>query len=331
MNFGIEILDEMMGFMKSRIVMTAAELDVFTLIENEPVFASTLSERIKTNRRATERILDCLVGFGLLEKNEKKYSLTEKGGLLSASHPETVLPMVLHANNMWSNWSELTSTVKAGTNPNLKPVLGAPDFNTTKAFIGAMHVVGRKMSKDIADCLDLSRYSRLLDIGGASGTYTIAFLENNPQMKAIIFDLEPVIPLSREAIEKSDVADRVEFVAGDFYNDELPSGCDVALLSAIIHQNSREENMMLFKKIYRCLEKPGILLIRDHVMADNRTEPLAGALFAINMLVHTPGGDTYTFAEIEGMLIEAGFGDVKLVRKGERMDGVVEAKKKLAA
>ncbi len=326
MNFGIEILDKLMGFMKSRIVMTAAELDVFTLIQNESVSASNLSEKLKTDRRATERILDCLVGFGFLEKNDGKYSTTENGGLLSSSHPETVLPMVLHANNMWSNWSELTSIVKAGTNPNLKSVLGSPDFNTTKAFIGAMHVVGRQMSKDIADLFDMSRCKRLLDIGGASGTYTIAFLEKNPELKAVIFDLESVIPLSKEAIEKSGVADRVGFAAGDFYTDELPTGCDVALLSAIIHQNSQEENIALFKKIERCLERPGILLIRDHVMEESRTEPLAGALFAINMLVHTKGGDTYTFSEIEGMLLKAGFSEVRLIKKGERMDCVVEAK-----
>lgn len=327
MNFGIKILDEMMAFMKSRIVMTAAELDVFTLIDNEPMSAVTLSERTKTDRRAIERVLDCLVGFGLLEKPGATYAITERGRLLSSNHPETVLPMILHANNMWSNWSELTSIVKAGTNPNVKPVLGSPDFNTTKAFIGAMHVVGKQMSKDIADLFDMSRCNRLLDIGGASGTYTIAFLEKNPELKAVIFDLQSVIPLSKEGIEKSEVADRVEFAAGDFYTDELPTGCDVALLSAIIHQNSHEENITLFKKIYRCLEEPGILLIRDHVMAENRTEPLAGAMFAINMLVHTPGGDTYTFSEIEGMLLEAGFTEIRLLRKGERMDGVVEAMK----
>jgi predicted nicotinamide N-methyase len=188
-------------------------------------------------------------------------------------------------------------------------------------------VIGRSLSREIASSYDLSRFKRLLDMGGGSGTYTIAFLEKNSTMTAVIFDLPSVIPLAVERLNDAGYLKRATLVAGDFYKDALPAGCDLALLSAIIHQNSPQENLNLYKKIFHALEPGGALLIRDHIMDESRTKPPAGALFAINMLVCTSGGDTYTFKEIKDALEQAGFQAVKQVRSGERMDGLVEARK----
>lgn len=114
---------------------------------------------------------------------------------------------------------------------------------------------------------------------------------------------------------------------GTFTEDELPKGCDLALLSAIIHQNSPERNLDLYAKIYRALEPGGTLLIRDHIMDESRTKPPAGAMFAINMLVNTRGGDTYTFKEVKAVLEMAGFEKVQQVRRGEGMDCLVTGQK----
>lgn len=201
------------------------------------------------------------------------------------------------------------------------------DMDSRRAFIGAMHVIGKNLSEEIAGSLDLGGYRKLLDIGGGSGTYTIAFLKNNPQLKAILFDLKDVIEMARERLSSEGFLDRAELIPGDFYADELPKGCDLALLSAIIHQNSRAQNVELFRKAYRALNPGGMLLIRDHIMNEARTWPLEGAMFAINMLANTLGGDTYTFLEVEQDLKEAGFENIKLLRSGERMDSIVGAAK----
>ena len=322
-----DIFTEYAGWMKARIVLTAAELDFFTLLDEKPLFAEELAQRLKADTRAVTRILDCLVIFELLHKKNGRYALTEQGSFFSSRHPESVLPMLLHMNNMWDNWAQLTETVRQGKNPRLKSVIDAKDEGITRAFIGAMHVIGRSLSREIATSYDLSRCKRLLDLGGGSGTYTIAFLERNPNMTAVIFDLPDVISLAVERLKDEGFLERVTLVAGDFYKDELPAGCDLALLSAIIHQNSPQENLDLYKKIYRALAPGGMLLIRDHVMDESRTKPPAGALFAINMLVATAGGDTYTFKNIKDTLEQAGFQVVKQVRSGERMDCLVEARK----
>jgi hypothetical protein len=146
-------------------------------------------------------------------------------------------------------------------------------------------------------------------------------------MTAVLFDLAPVIQMAGEKFRAEGLSGRVTLAAGDFERDELPSGCDLALLSAIIHQNSPAQNLRLFGKVFRALDAGGSILIRDHIMDESRTLPPAGAVFAVNMLVGTAGGDTYTFGEIKESLEKAGFADVRRVRSGEETDGLVEAGK----
>ncbi len=192
------------------------------------------------------------------------------------------------------------------------------------AFVKAMDVIARPTAPAIVAAVAPASARRLLDIGGALGTYTLAFLEAAPAMKATLFDRPRVIEMARDHIGKAGFLDRVSLVSGDFYEDELPGGHDLGFLSAIIHQNSPEENVALFKKTYRALGEGGRIVIRDHVMESARSRPRDGALFAVNMLVVTSGGGTYTFDEIRDGLLEAGFERIRLIRKGEHMDALVE-------
>ena len=320
-----DIISDVRSFMKSRLILSAAELDFFTKLDGNFVSAKELAEMSDLDERATTRILDCLVTYDLLEKENNRYRTTEKGSQLSSLNQESRLPMVKHMNHIWNNWSRLTDVIKKGTNPYLRPVVDSESKADRNAFIGAMHVAARRISAKIADTYDLSAFKKLLDIGGGSGAYTIAFLEKNPQLNAVIFDLKGVIPITKEIIRENNFQDRVKFVVGDFYVDDLPSGCDIALLSAIIHQNSPQQNVELYRRIYHALDPGGTLIIRDHIMNESRTNPPAGALFALNMLVNTQAGDTYTFMEVKDTLNIAGFIEVNLVISGKEMDCLVEA------
>ena len=144
-------------------------------------------------------------------------------------------------------------------------------------------------------------------------------------MTATLFDLPDVAEMGRARITDAGLMDRVTIVAGNYYTDVLPAGHDLALVSAIIHMNSPEQNVALYKKIFDALVPGGRIVIRDHVMKPDRTIPKAGALFAINMLVGTPGGGTYTYDEIKTGLTAAGFENVNLIQESEIMMGLVEA------
>jgi predicted O-methyltransferase YrrM len=144
-------------------------------------------------------------------------------------------------------------------------------------------------------------------------------------MKATLFDKPEVIEIARQRLGKAGVLDRVTLVPGDFYRDPLPAGHDLAFISAIIHQNSPEQNVSLFRNVFQALNRGGRVVIRDHVMEPDRTRPKEGALFAVNMLVSTAAGRTYTYDEIKACLEQAGFIEIRLLQKGERMDALVEA------
>jgi precorrin-6B methylase 2 len=324
----LDILAQVRSYMVSRVILTAAELDLFTRLAGQPVAAEEIAAGLGLDERGLTRLLDCLVTQNLLEKESGRYRATKDGAYLASGHPSSILPMVQHLGTIWDNWSQLTDCVRSGGNPRRRPVSGSADEADMRAFIGAMHVAARPTAAAVADACDLRPFSQLLDVGGGSGAYTIAFLKKSPSLRAVVFDLPGVLRIAEDNLAQAGLRDRVAFVAGDFYKDELPSGCDLALLSAIIHQNSPQQNVDLYAKIHRALEPGGVLLIRDHVMDESRTRPPDGALFALNMLVNTPGGDTYTLAEITGTLQRAGFMNTRLLRSGERMDCVVEARKR---
>jgi hypothetical protein len=319
------LIEETFSFMKSRVIITASELDLFTALDEQPATAVEMASTRKLDPKATTRILDCLITMDLLSKEGETYRVTKTGALLSSRHDQTILPMILHMGQLWKTWTRLTEVVREGS-PEKQEKEERSDAGRA-AFIGAMHSIGQDLSVEIARAYNPQRFTKMLDVGGASGTYIIAFLRENPHIKATLFDLEPVIPLARKRIESEGLTDRVSFVDGDFYKDDLPGGHDLVLLSAIIHQNSIDENIDLYRKAFHALTPGGAILIRDHIMNDARTKPPAGAMFAINMLVNTSGGDTYTLEEVKDGLEKAGFVNVRLVRTGERMDSLVEARK----
>ena len=313
-------------FMESRILLTAAELNLFTLLDEAPSTAENLAGRMHADLRGLTILLDALSAMGLMikEPDDAYRCSPDVAACLSDSNSHSVLPMIHHANHLWKSWSNLTSKVR-NTEPAEIPASAARNADEMRAFIGAMHVVGAPLAERIVAAVKPGEARNLIDVGGASGTYTIAFLSAAPKMKATLFDRPAVIPIARERLAEAGMADRVRFVAGDFYKDELPGGHDLAMLSAIIHQNSPAQNVELFRKILRAMVSGGRMIVRDHVMEPNRIKPEAGAMFAVNMLVNTKGGSTYTFDEIKTWLEEAGFTKVRLLQTGGHMDALVEA------
>jgi len=170
-------------------------------------------------------------------------------------------------------------------------------------------------------------FKRVLDVGGASGTWTLALLRAAPGATATIFDLPEAIAQAGRRLAGSEFADRVSLLAGDFYTDELPGGADFAWVSAICHQHSRQKSRELFAKVFRALESGGRIAVRDVVMEPCRTIPAQGALFAVNMLVNTQSGGTFTFDEYASDLRAAGFENPRLAVKHEAMNSVVVAQR----
>lgn len=322
-----KIMDVTSGYRGACVIFAAAELDIFSILDEVPATAQAVATKLGADERATVILLDALAAMELLTKADGKYSVgAAVAELLTERSAGNVLGMVRHQANCARWWVRLAWVVKSGKPAERQPSLRGAEADQA-AFIEAMHNFSEPVAAQIIGELGPLRFGHLLDIGGASGTWTIAFLRATPEARATIFDLPEVIPMAKQRIAEAGLGERVAFTEGDFYTDDLPGGADFAWLGAIAHQNSRQQNRQLFAKIYAALDKGGVVVLRDVVMDPTRTKPEGGAMFAINMLVATEGGGTYTFEEYRSDLMDAGFSDVTLLRQDEFMNSLVRATK----
>jgi predicted O-methyltransferase YrrM len=326
-----EILRMVRTFQPACVLVAAAELDIFTALSQKPMTAKSVADELHCDRRATAILLDALTALGFLAKQNNKYSvLPEAAEVLTEEGKYNALAAVRHLGNCLRRWAQLAKVTQSGQPAERSASVRGAEADIA-AFIGAMENFSTPIAAQIIDKLRPLTFHHLLDIGGASGTWTIAFLRAVPQAKATLFDLPEVIPMARQHIADAGFSKRISLVAGDYYKDELPSGADFAWLSAIAHQNSREQNRELFSKIYKALQKTGVLAIRDVVMDESRSQPETGALFAVNMLVSTERGGTYTFDEFREDLLKAGFNKVTLIYKDNAMNSLLRADKTTTA
>lgn len=306
-----ELMDIVNGFRLSRIILTAHELRIFDHLNGKPCSSAETASRIVADRRATDRLMNVLVSLGLLDKQQDLFTNSVFAGkYLVSSSPDFLLGLG-HTANLWRKWSTLTEVITKGTALDLEDDFNERGFSWIESFIAAMHARGVAQGRELASMLELSKTKRSLDVGGGSGAFTFGFIEKNPAIRGVIFDLPNVVPVTRKYIDKANLGQSVVTVAGDYLSDDLGSGFDLVLMSAIIHINNPEDNRILIKKGADALSPGGQLVIMDHLMSEDRTEPLQGAVFAINMLVGTKHGDTYTRDEIGGWMKAAGLGGIK--------------------
>ena len=322
-----ELFEMVRAFQPACVITAAAELDIFTALSDRPMTAVTLAGKMEADPRATTILLDALVALALLEKQEDLYRvLPGAAELLTERSPINVLHAVRHQANCLRRWAQLARVVRNGRPAERTPSIRGQDADG-EAFIGAMDNFTASVAPEIVAKLQSAEFQRLLDIGGASGTWTAAFLRAAPEATAVLFDLPEVIPLARERLTAAGLIDRVTLVAGDYNTEVLPAGADFAWLSAVAHQNSRPQNRALYAGIQAALAAGGTLVIRDLVMDQSRTVPASGALFAVNMLVGTEGGNSYTFDEFRDDLTHAGFADIELIHEDEWMNSLIRARK----
>ena len=310
------------------VLAAAAELDLFRAIGSDSLTANAVADRLECDRRAMEVLLDALAALELVEKTGDAFSVPSSvAALLGQTGPGSVLASAQHQANCLRRWVDLARVVKSGRPAERHPsVRGAAADQDS--FILAMNDLASAGADAVIRSIGALEFTCLLDVGGGSGTWTIAFLRACPSARAILFDLPAVTPLAEKRFAKAGVIERVTIKAGDFYRDVLPVGADLAWISAIVHQNSRAENRDLFDKINVALVSGGRIAIRDHLMEPSRTVPIAGALFAVNMLTGTAGGGTYTVEELRDDLEHSGFCDVSIAHREPTMNSILIARKR---
>ncbi len=307
-----DVSETIRGFMPSRAILTALELDLFTAI-GEGAAAAQVAAKIKADARATEMLLNALAGLKLLQKNGDTFQNTPTSQrFFTAGSPDNARPAQMHTANLWKRWSTLTEAVGAGT----RVMERGPSEGWTQSFIAAMDHNARGRAEAIVQAVGVDGARRLLDLGGGSGAYSIAFAKAAPELRGEVMDLPEVLPITREHLRRAGVADRIGTRAGDMLRDDFGKDNDLVLLSSICHMFSPEENRELLRKIHQALAPNGRVVVQDFILEADKTSPKFAALFALNMLVGTRAGSSYSEPEYTEWMRAAGFREVKRVRLG---------------
>jgi (2Fe-2S) ferredoxin/ubiquinone/menaquinone biosynthesis C-methylase UbiE len=303
-----ELAQSIRGFQESRVILTALELDLFTAIQSGAT-AAQAAATAGTEARATEMLLHALASLDLVRKQGAVFhNAPVAARFLAAGSPDSARMAMLHTARLWHRWSGLTECVRTGTT--------VPDdergVDGTEAFIAAMHNNARQRAAQLVQAVAAGAM-RMLDVGGGSGAYAIAFAQANPRLHAEVFDQPAVLAIAARHIREAGLEERVTTRVGDLRTDEFGGGYDLVLISAICHMLSEEENRDLLARVYRALVEGGRVAIQDFLLRADKTGPRAGALFSLNMLVNTRGGASYSEEEYTGWLREAGFGEVRRI------------------
>ena len=314
MNFS-QLMALASGHVEARLTQTAVQLTIFDALQDSALTSKELAGRLALEPKATELLLNALASMDLIEKQGGTFSLTEvaRRYLLKGSR-EYLGGMIRFDASLWGCWEKLPEAIRTGK-PVRAPDMYQSDLDETEIFIGAMDslVKARGDTEAFAAALDWTKVITILDIGAGPGTYPIALCRRFPHIQATIFDLPGTLQLTERYINEARLSERIELISGDYRRDPVPGTYDIIFLSNIIHGEDVEKNRALMIKLGANLNPAGRIVIKDHILDENRTHPPVGAIFSLLLLLTTDGGRCYSFTEIRTWLEAAGLKHVRQI------------------
>jgi ubiquinone/menaquinone biosynthesis C-methylase UbiE len=301
------------------IISAGVSNKVFDSLENGAKTSQEIAKQTGASPRALRILMNALVGLDLLKKNkQEKYSLTPESAVFLVSTKlgthagffGTIAPEII------SRWLRLSEIVREG-----RPVVAVnQEPEGTEFFTQLVERIipmSYPAAQKLGDHLKLAKAKNelhVLDLAAGSGVWGIALAQKSPRVRVTAVDWAGMIPTTRRITQKFGVGDRFNYVEGDILEANFGSGYDIATLGHILHSEGEQRSRELLKKTFRALKSGGTIAIAEWLVNDDRTKPLPSLMFAVQMLVNTEKGDTFSFNEIKNWLEEAGF---KKVRKVE--------------
>ncbi len=298
------------GYMPSRCILTALELDLFTVV-GDGATAGQVAARVHACARAAAVLLNALVALGLLAKSGHEYRNTpETARFFVRGSKNNQRDGFLLTADLWHRWSTLTEAVRRG---GYVPIERAHDPESTRNFIAGMDRNAQERAPLLVKALGTAGVRRVLDLGGGSGAYSIAFAKASTELRAEILDLPEVVPLTADYVARAGASARVSVRAGNLFQDDFGRGYDLILLNAICHMFSAEQNREIFRRARQALAPDGRLAVQEYILNPDQAGPLRAALFSVNMLVSTEAGASYGEQEYAEWMKAAGFAEVRRI------------------
>jgi ubiquinone/menaquinone biosynthesis C-methylase UbiE len=321
-----QLLQMSFSFTPSRVLSAALQLDLFSHIAQGSHTAAEIAQAAGASERGMRMLLDALAGLQLLGKGEERYSLTPVAENFLVRSSPNYLGSMMENEHTWNAWSHLTEVVRTG-----KPVHVIEDQAKAEEFfpmlVRSLHVMNREPARRTAEALGAGTTHhglRVVDVACGSGIWGIAVAEADTEARITAQDFPGVFNTTREFVKRHNLEDRFDFLPGDLKEVDFGSErYDLALLGNIVHSEGERSSRDLFRRIYRALRPGGRMVVIDMIPDDERTGPPFALLFAINMLVNTEEGSTFTMAEYTDWLKEAGFSRVETADIGSHSPAII--------
>lgn len=282
-------------FRASRLLQVVTKLEVFTMLAEKPLSLEEIARHCDTKPDMTEKVLIACVALGLLEKQGEGYRNSEfSERYLVRDRKLYQGDIIAHSESTWNFWNTLEDELRREKTPVISPQQQHRNF-----ILGMKNIAQSGRLAIILDKIDLSARRQLFDLGGGPGSYSIAFCQKFPQLKAILFDLPETIAIAKENITDHGMEDRITLRAGNWDTDDFGRGHDVFLASNVMHGPASGAEGKL-AKAWKSMTAGGLLLIQEFLLNDEKTGPLIPALF--NIMV-----GAFSRSELFAVIRQAGF------------------------
>ncbi|MDI6688382.1 MAG: methyltransferase [Desulfobacterales bacterium] len=301
----------------------AVKLDVFTAIGETQLSGEDIAQKLNVSKEGACRLFNALTAMNLLNKKDNRFSNTLAGKtFLSKDSPKYIGHIITHHHHLVDSWSKLDQAVSSGEPVRARMSHTSPEWR--ESFLMGMFNLAMNLAPVMVDEINLSGRRHLLDLGGGPGTYAIHFCMKNSGLKATVFDLSTTRPFAKKTIEKFGLTDRIDFMDGNYVEEDIEGIYDVAWLSHILHGEGQKDCQRIIEKTVSVLEPGGMIIIHDFILNDTMDDPLFPALFSLNMLLGTPVGRSYSERQITDMLSRANVKEIqRLPFRGPNDSGII--------
>ena len=297
----------------SKILFATAKLGLADQLSGEPRSAAELAGTLDVHAPSLYRLMRTLASLGILsEQPSQRFALTPMGQALKTGAPGSARATLLSFCSPWFNrgFDNIMHSLRTGKS-GFEHAHGKPVFDyiaevpeEAALLSEAMNGFHGEEPPEVAAAYDFSRFTTIIDIGGATGNMLSAILARHTGPRGILFDMPHVVTDASAFLKSRNMSDRVKIESGNFFQS-VPSGGDAYVLSHIIHDWSEEQCLTILGNVRKAMKPDGRLLIVEMVLPDG-DEPHPGKILDIVMLV-MPGGQERTKREYAALLEKAGF------------------------
>lgn len=301
------------GFIGSASLFAAIDLDLFTAVAEGDNTVATFASRSDISEINADRLMTMCAAAGLIRWVVDHFENVEDvQRFLVKGEKSYAAPWLTFTRPAWKNWGNLTEKLKNDTPPTVIGSYESMTVEYARRYHEATASVGFGSGRRFIKQVDLSSRKKIMDIGGGSGAYSIVATQAYPDLKAVVFDLPPVVEVTAEFIAKHDVKDRVSTVGGDFTKDPFPIDCDVAIMASNLPQYNREIITRVIKKAFDSLLPGGEMHLIGEMLDDDRSGPLDAALWGLYEVMSNSTGMTHTRADCVSYFEQAGFTNIQV-------------------